>query len=57
MSESITVISKKHKNCQPFRFKRVTTHCPNCRTAFKKQRFKILWRDCIECTACGDIFI
>ena len=31
--------------------------CPSCKTHFKKKKIKILWRDVVECSECGNIWV
>ena len=36
---------------------RCTDACPRCRTPFRKHLFSIIFKDVLECTYCGNIWV
>ena len=50
---------RKHMKKNPFRLstrKRIDT-CARCGKHFRHQKVKIIWKDVVECTACGLIWV
>jgi len=40
-----------------FQQKYPVDRCPKCKTLLSKKCFAILWRDVLECTHCGHVWV
>ena len=49
--------SMKKKSKSPLSCLKTVDACPKCGTRFKNKMFDILWKDVLECRACGNVWI